>query len=506
MVSRSRGEHPRSLVCILMKTLKRLTDRVWISPLRFVGCAVVTSALLLGSCTAEESEPQSAGEVAGPTDSSPSGLLRELIPIQSTSGSAETYRAVEAMAAHLRAAGLPDEDIAVLGPSEESGNLVARLRGSSPVLRPILLMAHIDVVTAVAEAWSYPPFELTEEGGFYYGRGTTDNKAGASILISAFVRYLNEGWVPERDLIIMLTGDEETSSGGVKFLLAEHRDLIDAEFALNTDAGGGALRNGEPASMNVQASEKVYFTLHLTTENAGGHSSQPRTDNAIYELARGLDRIAGYRFPIKLNEVTRTFFQRSAGTQPPAVAADMRAVSGEATDFAAAERLASESALYNALLRTTCVATRLEAGHADNALPREAVATVNCRVLPGESLAEVEETLKGLVMPFSVAITRVNQPTESPPSPLESGRMQIIETLTREIFGEIPVFPTMSTGATDGLYVRNAGIPVYGVSAILAPPDDSRAHGQDERVGIREFERASEFWYELIKRMSGGNG
>lgn len=425
-------------------------------------------------------------------------ILEQLVEIQTLSGSVATVEAADAMQARLVAAGFPAEDVIVTGPEPELGNLVARYRSNGSGGAPILLMAHIDVVDARPEDWSFDPFVITEHDGWLYGRGTTDNKAGAAILVANFIRLKKEGFVPSRDLIVVLTADEETTSDSIKWLLEERRDLVGAQFALNTDAGGGVIKDGSELMFNVQASEKVYLTFEFTVTNRGGHSSRPRPDNAIYDLAKALVRVEHFRFPIQTNEVTRAFFLRSAELETGQLASDMLAVGGLPPDPFAAERLA-RSPYFNALLRTTCVATRLDAGHADNALPQSARAIVNCRVLPGESVDEVERIINEIIGNERIVVTRVNDPTLSPPSPLNPEVTGRIEALTEGIYPGVPIVPVMSTGATDGLYVRNAGIPVYGVSAIFEEQDDARAHGRDERISEERFYEALEYWHQMLR-------
>lgn len=458
--------------------------------------ALLAAACLCGGGTA-------AAQVPG-LPSADSTLLRdifeELIEIPSVSGSRGTVEAAEAMARRLREAGFPDGDILIGGPTP-GGNLVARYRGSGE-RRPILLMAHLDVVPALRSDWSVDPFVFLEEDGFFYGRGATDNKAGAAMLIGTLIRYRQEGYTPDRDLIVVLTQDEETTSDGVKWLVGENGESVQGvEFALNTDAGGGEIRDGRHVSFGVQASEKVYLTFQLEVTNPGGHSSRPRSDNAIYTLSRGLDRLAGAKWPIQFNEISRSFFQQSADVEPdPQLAAAMEAAAAIPPDSTALERLTRDP-YFNAVLRTTCVATRLEGGHADNALPQTARATVNCRVLPGNSTDAVERELVRILDEPDIVVTRVNDPTPSPPSPLTPALMEAISSLTEEFWPGVTVVPTMSTGATDGLYVRNAGIPVYGVSAIFEA-GEARAHGRDERVPVRSFFEAAQFWYRLVKSVS----
>lgn len=431
-------------------------------------------------------------------------ILKQLIEINTSDSAGHTDLAARAMAARLIDAGMPASDVQVLGYSPRYQSLVARYRGKPGGGKPILLMAHLDVVDARKEDWSTDPYQMVEKDGFYYGRGTSDNKAGAAMLVANFIRYRQEGFVPDRDLILVLTADEETSGRSIEWLVQSHRDLVDADFALNTDGGGGDYRDGKPIRFNVQAAEKVYQSFTLEARNRGGHSSRPVPDNAIYQLAQGLVQLGRDRFPIQLNQVTRAFFERGAAAELPAVAADMRLVA-RSGDTAAARRLSAASPYYNSVLRTTCVATRLLAGHADNALPQLARATVNCRVLPGQSIESVEARLKQVVADTGIHFSRVALAHPSPPSPLRPDLMGAVEELTRKFWPGVPVVPEMSTGASDGLYTRNGGIPTYGVAAIFEDMNDARAHGKDERVGVKEYHQAAQYWYELVKRLSKGN-
>jgi acetylornithine deacetylase/succinyl-diaminopimelate desuccinylase-like protein len=359
------------------------------------------------------------------------------------------------------------------------------------------------VVGARREDWSFDPFTFREAEGYYYGRGSSDNKAGAAMLVANFIRYKKEGFVPARDLVIVLTGDEETTGEGIQGLLEKHRDLIDADYALNTDAGSGELRNGKPVAFLVQTAEKVYLTFQFETRNKGGHSSLPESPNAIYQLSAALDKLARFNFPVRLNETTREFFTRSAATQPRNLAADMRAVAKNG-DPAAARRLSAAAPYYNSLLRTTCVATRLFAGHADNALPQLARATVNCRLLPDDPPDSAEAVLRRVVGDTAVHISRVREATLSPASPLRPDVIQPATALAHQMWPGAVVVPEMSTGASDGLYVRNAGIPVYGVSAVFERIDDIRAHGRDERIGVKAYHDAAAYWYQLVKTLAAG--
>jgi acetylornithine deacetylase/succinyl-diaminopimelate desuccinylase-like protein len=479
-----------------MRTLTTRT-RAALSPL-----ALVVAASLL--CFVSPARRVSAQAPASPEQSQLRDIYKELIEINTTDSSGDCTRAVEAMAARLRAAGFPAEDVQVIEPpgNAKKGNLVARLHGTG-ARKPVLLLAHIDVVEARREDWSTDPFKLTEQDGYLYGRGTTDDKAMAAIFVTNLIRMKQEGFKPERDIIVALTADEEGGSfNGASFLIKNHRDLVNAEFGINEGAGG-QLKNGRRLLNGVQASEKVYQSFRLETTNRGGHSSQPRKDNAIYQLANALTRIASYEFPLDLNEVTRAYFERMSKIETGQLAADMKAVAKNPPDPAAVGRLA-ESPYYNALMHTTCVATRLEGGHADNALPQAARALVNCRILPQENAKDTQAALARAVGDPQVKITPVGDYKPSPPSPLNSQVMRPIERVTSEMWHGTPVVPLMGTGATDSLYFRQVGIPMYGVSGLFGDIDDNRAHGRDERVAIKSLYEAQEFLYELVKAFASG--
>ncbi|MGA8807376.1 MAG: M20/M25/M40 family metallo-hydrolase [Thermoanaerobaculia bacterium] len=426
-------------------------------------------------------------------------IYKQLVEINTTNSVGNNTTAAEAMAARLRGAGFPAADVQVLVPANpKKGNLVARFHGTGKE-KPLLLLAHLDVVEAKREDWSMDPFVLTEQDGYYYGRGTSDDKAMASIWIATMIRLKQENFVPDRDIIVALTSDEETGDfNGVMWLLQEHRPLIEAAFALN-EGGSGRLKDGRRLYNGVGASEKVYVTFGLETRNKGGHSSAPRKDNAIYQLAEGLVRLEKYEFPVVLNEVTRAYFERMSKIEEGQTAADMKAVT--LGDAAAAARL-SETPAYNNQLRTTCVATRLEGGHADNALPQMAKATVNCRVLPGESADAVRDTIAKVLNDPGIEISWIDKPKPSAPSPLTPSVMKPIADVTNEFWPGTPVMPLMAAGASDGLYLRNAGIPTYGVSGLFGELTDSRAHGKDERVRIDSFYDSVQFLYVLVKRLA----
>lgn len=439
---------------------------------------------------------------SGPNDERARAIFKELIEINTTDTPAgNVTTAADAMAARLRAAGFPD--VQVLGPDPRKGNLVARLKGTG-TKRPILLLAHLDVVDARREDWSTDPFRFLETDGFFYGRGTSDDKAMASQFVANLIRLTQEGFRPERDLILALTADEEGGAfNGVDWLVRNHKDLIDAEFAIN-EGGGGSMRHGTYLTNEVQASEKVYQDFRLEVTNPGGHSSLPTRENAIYHLATGLARLAAFDFPVQMNDVTRAYFERSSSVESdPKVAADMRAVARPSPDAAAAARLSASLPYYNAMMRTTCVATRLLAGHANNALPQMAGANVNCRILPGVSPASVKATLAEVLADPAITVSLVDEAQPSKPSPLRPEFMAVVERLTKQFFPGAIVVPVMSTGATDGLYLRNGEIPTYGVDGTFGDLDDVRAHGKDERIGVKQFYEGLEFQYQMIRALSG---
>jgi len=433
-------------------------------------------------------------------------IFKDLIEINTVTATGDTARAAEAMAARLRAAGFAGSDVQVLSPAPRKGNLVARLRGSG-ARRPILLLAHLDVVPANPADWSVEPFKLTERDGYFYGRGTSDDKYMAASFVANLIRYRQEGYRPDRDIIVALETDEEIldrNALGIQWLLKHHRDLIDAEFALN-EGGGVGLKAGKPIRNSVQTSEKVSLTYQLEVTDRGGHSAVPRADNPIYRLAEGLSRLSKFRFPIRLNETTRAYFERTAELENDQIAADIRSVISSHPDAASLSvmRLAANP-VYNAQLRTTCVATMLEGGHAYNALPQAARATVNCRIMPGEPPDEVKTTLLAVLADDRIVVRQIGEPVLSRPSPLHDEIMGAIAKLSAEFWPGAPVVPVMSAGATDGSYLRNAGIPTYGHSGLAGDIDDVRAHGRDERVLVSSFFAGHEYLYRLVKLLAGG--
>jgi acetylornithine deacetylase/succinyl-diaminopimelate desuccinylase-like protein len=460
------------------------------------------TALVAGVCALAVA-PAAAQGPRTPHDSLARDVLRELIGINTAPSAAQESAGALAVAQRLRDAGFAERDVAVIGPTPRFRNVVATLRGRDTAAAPILLMAHLDVVEAKREDWSFDPFTFREEDGWYYGRGAADNKAGVATLVANFIRWKREGWVPARDVVLVLTCDEETTAEhGMIWLLANVPRLRTAAFALNTDGGGVSLADdGTPRLHRIQSSEKMYVTYRLEVRNPGGHSSLPRKDNAIYSLARALSRLAAYQFPVRYDAVTRTAFQRMAALERGQLAQDLAAAGRGATTGPAIARLSGDPS-YNGNLRTTCVATMLEGGHAENALPQLAAATVNCRVFPGVPADSVEATLRRVVADTTVRIVQTYAPVPSPASPVRRDVFATVERLTRAFWPTATVIPYMENGATDGLYLRNVGVPVYGIAALRDDPSGTRAHGRDERVSAKAFFESTDFWYRMVGELA----
>jgi len=457
----------------------------------------LTSLLLLAAATRLAAQQPSAYHQLG------RAILREMIETNTTASAGNTTTIAEQLQVRFKDAGFPEADVQVVGPSPKNRNLIVRYRGSG-AKKPVMLLAHLDVVEALPSDWTYDPFKLTEKDGYLYGRGTQDVKGGAATLVTALLRMKQEHVVPDRDFILALTAGEEGGMpyNGVDWLLKNRRDLIDAEYVINVDAGGGELdKAGKHTLLDVAAAEKVFHSVRITATNPGGHSSLPRKDNAIYSLARALDRIAAYDFPVKPNDVVRAYFAKAASTAEPEIAGAMRKVASGANDPAAIARL-SRIPLYNALLRTTCVATLLRGGHAENALPQTAEATVNCRMLPGDDPAGVEKALVRAINDTSIKLAPVSAAVPSPASPLRPDVFNAVQASVNATWQNVVVVPYMATGATDGLYLRNAGVPVYAFSGIFIATDDVRAHGKDERILVSSFDDALDFTYDFLKRLS----
>ena len=433
-------------------------------------------------------------------------IYQELVEINTVTETGDTARAAEAMAARLRAAGFGGSDVQVFSPAPRKGNMVARLRGIG-ARKPILLLAHLDVVPARREDWSVDPFKLTDKDGYFYARGSSDDKFMAAAFVANLIRYKQEGYAPDRDIIVALETDEEIldrDALGIQWLLKNHRNLIDAEFALN-EGGSVGLKNGKPIRNAVQTSEKVSVSYVLEVKNRGGHSSLPAKDNAIYRLAEGLARLSKFTFPFKLNETTRAYFEHTANFESEQTATDIKSVLSAHPDPTSLSLVRlSVNPVYNAQLRTTCVATQLEGGHAYNALPQVARATVNCRVMPGEPVDEIKATLVQVLADEQISVTQIQDPVLSTPSALHEEIMGAIAKVSAEFWPGAPIVPVMSAGATDGSYLRNAGIPTYGNSGLAGDIDDVRIHGKDERVLVKSFFDGQEYLYRLVKMLSGG--
>ena len=429
-------------------------------------------------------------------------IFKELVEINTTNSSGNTTIAANAIAKRLVVAGFDAKDIKVTGPQLRNRNLVVRLRGSGK--KPaILFLAHLDVVEARREDWSFDPFKFLERDGYFYGRGTQDVKDGVAILVANFIKMKLENFKPDRDLILALTAGEEGGSdyNGLEWLLKYHRPLIDASFCINMELGDPQIKNGKRILRPIQASEKGYMKLSLEVKNRGGHSSLPVKDNAIYRLAEGLTKLARYEFPVQLNEVTRAYFEKMSLLEKGQMAADMKSVASNSTDSATLLRL-SLSPYYNALMRTTCVATMLQAGHAENALPQLAKAILNCRVLPGHPIKEIEQTIINVLLDSQIVVSVMWGLDNNPASPLFPELMQKVEQVTEKCWPDVFGIPVMEVGATDGLLLRIAGIPTYGISGVFIDVDDNRIHGKDERIGVKEFYDGLEYIYQLIKSFS----
>ena len=427
-------------------------------------------------------------------------LLQELIRIDTVNPPGNETAAAELLRDYLQGSGVACR---LIGKVPERANLVARLPGGDGP--SLLFLSHTDVVLADPAEWSVPPFSGELRDSMVWGRGALDMKGQAAASAVAIASLAREGFRPRGDLIFAATADEEMGSDpdfGLSWLCREHPEAVRTEFAIN-EGGGGSMRKGKYLTNEVQASEKVYQDFHLEVTNPGGHSSLPIKDNAIYHLSAGLTRLAAYEFPLELNEVTRGYFARSAEVESdPKLAADMRAVAKATPDAAAAARLSASLPYYNALMRTTCVATKLLGGHALNALPQMASANVNCRILPGVSPASVKAKLVEVLADPRITVAFVDEAHPSKPSPLRPDVMNLVESLTKQMYPGAVVVPVMSTGATDGLYMRNGEIPTYGIEGTFADMDDVRAHGKDERVGVKQYFEGLEFHYRLIKALA----
>jgi acetylornithine deacetylase/succinyl-diaminopimelate desuccinylase-like protein len=441
-------------------------------------------------------------------------IFRQLVEMDTTNSVGSTTEAAEAMAKRLRDAGFPAGDVVVIGPNSRKGNMVARLHGTG-AYKPLLLIGHLDVVTAKRSDWTTDPFQFVEKDGYYYGRGTQDMKDGDAIMMTTLIRMKQEGFRPDRDIILALTAEEEGGPfNGVEWLIKNHRDLVDAEFVLNHDGGGVYVEKGKLLALTVDASEKVYADYQLSSVNAGGHSSIPRRDNTIYQLTDALGRLEQYTFPFEMNAVTRVELAGLAETYPAEKAALVKAVLKEPPDQEAIAKLSSDDPILNSTMRTTCVATRLAAGHANNALPQTATSNVNCRIFPGHSPEEIRQELVKIVADPRVTVSYVQTdgsitptaPTEESPAAVAPSEdvMKPLREVSAEFWPGMPVAPDMLVGASDSKYANAAGMPAYGISGVAIDSNDIRAHGKDERLPVQSFETGVQFYYRYLKALTSG--
>ena len=463
-------------------------------PAMTLPCALALAALA-SPATANEAERAQAR-----------ALYEKLIGYETSVGKGQVPAMAAWLAQRFRDGGFADADVHVL-PLGETASLVVRYAGDGSggkpdSVKPVLLMAHMDVVTANRDEWQRDPFTLVEENGYFYGRGTYDVKDGVATIASTVLRLKKEGFVPTRDLVVVFSGDEETAGATIQDLVNHHRDLIDADFALNSDGGGGQLgEDGKALVYSVQTAEKTYASFELTVRNPGGHSSLPRPDNAIYELADALKAVQALRFPVMWNDTTRAAFAASGKVTDGPLGQAMLAFARDPHDVAAAEAIAAVPTEVGKT-RTTCVATLLRGGHADNALPQSATATVNCRIFPGVAIDAVKQDLQRAVGP-KVEIATLGAPTASDASPLRDDVMAAVEHAVHAIHPGVPIVPAQESGATDGLYLRAAGIPTYGVGGMFIKDSDAFAHGLDERVPVQGFYDGLDHWYLLVKAIAG---
>jgi acetylornithine deacetylase/succinyl-diaminopimelate desuccinylase-like protein len=474
--------------------------------------ARATAVLLILALCAPLLAAEAIGDAASTSNTLAHEVLKQLIEINTTdSPRGNVTTAAEAMARRFREAGFPAADIQELGPSNRKKNLVVRLHGSG-AHPPVLLIGHLDVVEARREDWSTDPFRLIEQDGFFYGRGTLDMKGPDAIMVASLIRMKHAGFRPARDIILALTADEEGGgANGVQWLLQHHRELVDAQFVLSGDDYSVLTENGKPLFFKLVASEKVYADYQLLVTNKGGHSSQPVPDNAIYTLTRGLDRLAAFEFPSELNPVTREYYRRLTGIETGQRAADMRAILRDPPDGQALQRL-SRDPVDHSITRTTCVATRLDAGHANNALPQRAAAVVNCRILPGHSPEEVRNDLTKVLADPAIRVSylasdgtlhdKAPQERGFAPPPLLPEVLGPLDQLVAETWAGLKVIPCMSAGASDATYTSAAGLPTYTFSPLTIDPNDDREHGRDERINVASFYQANEFFYRYLQMLT----
>jgi acetylornithine deacetylase/succinyl-diaminopimelate desuccinylase-like protein len=464
----------------------------------------ILAAALAGSAAAA-----SLAQTPAPDELAFRALYRELVEINTTRSVGSCTQAVEAMRAHLLAAGIPGTDMRILAPPDRPGDgaLIAVLHGRNAAAKPILLLAHIDVVEAKREDWARDPFKLVEENGWFYGRGTSDDKAMAAVFTDSLMRYRQEGFKPRRDIKLALTCGEETAEvfDSVSWLIRTQPQVLSAAFALNEGAAGELDQNDKPVALQIQAGEKVYQNFLLEATDVGGHSSRPTKNNPITRLSAGLTKLGNYNFAVALNEATRGYFEAQSKLAPPMIAADMRAILQDPHDEPAAERLWAVNPGWNGSLRTTCVVTQIGGGHAPNALPQRVRANVNCRILPGVPIAEVQKEIVSVLDDDKISVAPTGEPgIQSPPPPLTEHIMGPLRKIANEIWPGVAIIPTMSTGATDGSYLNAAGVPTYGLSGMFHDAEGSHAHGLNERIRVKSLLDGRRFLYEIVKLYANG--
>jgi acetylornithine deacetylase/succinyl-diaminopimelate desuccinylase-like protein len=461
---------------------------------RLVAAAIiVVAALPLAAQAPSEAAQREAREI-----------LTEMVSMNTSLQRGDVTPLAEKLAARFQKAGVPAADVQVVGPEAKNRNLVVRIRGKGTA-KPVLFLAHLDVVDALRADWSLEPFAVTEKDTWLYGRGTADDKGPAATLVAGALALVRSKVKPDRDIILALTsGEENADLPGAGWLIRDHRPMVDADWVFNFDAGGPYIDRGKLAWIELQGAEKVYWSVTMTARNPGGHSSLPRGDNAIFSLVNALRGLEALYFPIDLTDIARAQLTARLPFVAPAEAEAVRGAIKQPLDSSAAYRLARFSPAYNALLRTTCVPTMLAAGHAENALPALAVGTVNCRIIPGETSAQTMTRLKEAVADTGVIIAEIQPAKASPASPLLPDRIALVKAAARATWGrDVPITPVQENGATDGLYFRNAGIPVYGVTGIPMPVGEERAHGKDERIPVKSFRDGVAFATALIAETAG---
>jgi acetylornithine deacetylase/succinyl-diaminopimelate desuccinylase-like protein len=469
----------------------RLPRHGCLSPVKHIASSLIAASALIGA-SAQAADPALAREI-----------LRELIDTRSTHdvGTTELARKVQA---RLLAAGFDPADAKLLIPADHprAGNVVVRLHGSGKG-KPVLYLCHLDVVAANPQDWTRDPFHLTEDNGWLYGRGTIDMKGQDAAVLAALLRLKSEHFTPERDIIVAFTADEESGGerNGVDWLLTEHRDLVNAGLVINPDGGEAGMKAGRRLYIGVQTSEKISMAFEAEVTDKGGHSSRPTADNPIYRLSEGLARLSKFRFPMHLTETTRQYFERRAAIETGSIKADMLAAAKTPPDPAAIERLSAEVET-NILLRTTCTATQIDGGHAQNALPQRARATLQCRIIPGESQDSVRDTLARVLADPTIKISVITPATPSPESPLSGNILATVEKVAHQLWTDVVILPQMGAGASDSKYTRVVGIPSYGIDGMFDDLDDGRAHGRDERIGVAAFGQEVDFTYRLMREVS----